>query len=127
MTDAISWRNPRVLRVLSLVFVAGGLCGAVTFRTARILMRRDPSPTFQSGSTTSLREKEKAMSLLKRELNLTPAQTDKVSAIIDDYKRYYGNIQDQVEEVRATGKNRILEVLDPQQRTKFEKIAEGLK
>jgi Spy/CpxP family protein refolding chaperone len=128
MTDAISWRNPKVLRVLSLVFVAGGLCGAVTFRTARILMRRDPPVTFPSGGgSTSLREKEKAMSLLQRELNLTPAQSDKVSAIIDDYKRYYGNIQDQVEEVRATGKNRILEVLDPQQRTKFEKLAEGLK
>jgi len=41
--------------------------------------------------------------MLKKELNLTPAQSDQVAAIIDDYKRYYGNIQDQVEEVRATG------------------------
>jgi Spy/CpxP family protein refolding chaperone len=74
-----------------------------------------------------LREKEKAMALLQRELSLTPVQTERVGAILDDYRRYYGNIQDQVEEVRATGKSRILEVLDPQQRVKFQKLAEGLK
>jgi Spy/CpxP family protein refolding chaperone len=126
MTDAISWRNPKVFRVLFMVFVAGGLSGAVTFRTARILMRKDP-PAMAAAAGPSLRDKEKAMALLKQELNLTQDQSERVSAIIDDYKRYYGNIQDQVEEVRATGKNKILEVLDPQQRSKFEKLAERLK
>jgi Spy/CpxP family protein refolding chaperone len=125
MTDAISWRNPKVLRVLFLVFVAGGLSGAVTFRMARMMLRREPAAMAAAGP--SLRDKEQALALLKQELNLTPNQTERVSAIIDDYKRYYGNIQDQVEEVRATGKNRILEVLDPQQRSKFEKLAERLK
>jgi hypothetical protein len=124
MTDAISWRNPKVLRVLLLVFIAGGLSGAVAFRVARLALRREP-PAVAAGPT--LRDKEQAMALLKQELNLTPDQSERVSIIIDDYKRYYGNIQDQVEEVRATGKNKILEVLDPQQRTKFEKLAERLK
>jgi hypothetical protein len=128
MADAISWRNPKVFRVLFLVFVAGGLSGAVTFRTARILMRKDPpAPAVTVTGPTTLRDKEQAMALLKQELNLTQDQSERVSAIIDDYKRYYGNIQDQVEEVRATGKNKILEVLDPQQRSKFEKLAERLK
>ena len=120
MTDAISWRNPKVLRVLLLVFLAGGLSGAVTYRLARMFIK---APTQVVGS---FRDKETAL-LLKRELNLTPAQSDQVAAIIDDYKRYYGNIQDQVEEVRATGKNRILEVLNPEQRSKFEKLAGSLK
>lgn len=125
MTDAISWRNPKVLRVLFLVFIAGGLSGAVTFRTARgILMRRE---AVVAVSPPSLRDKERAMALLKQELDLSPEQTERVAGILDDYKRYYGNIQDQVEEVRATGKNRILEVLNPDQRTKFEKLAERLK
>lgn len=121
MIDSISWRNPKVLRVLALVFVAGALSGAVTYRVARMSMRT------QSPAVTSLREKEAALVMLKRELHLTSTQTDQVAAIIDDYKRYYGNIQDQVEEVRATGKDRILQVLDPEQRSKFQKIAEGLK
>jgi Spy/CpxP family protein refolding chaperone len=121
MTDAISWRNPKVLRVLLLVFVAGAMSGAVTYKVARVIMR-PPPPVV-----TSLGEKEAALVMLKRELHLTPTQSDQVAAIIDDYKRYYGNIQDQVEEVRATGKDRILQVLDPEQRSKFQKLAEGLK
>jgi len=119
MTDAISWQNPKVLRVLFLVFIAGGLTGAVTFRTAKMVLHREAPKE----------PREKAMDILQRELNLTPTQSGQVAAIIDDYKRYYGNIQDQVEEVRATGKSRILQVLDPQQRTKFEKLklADSLK
>ena len=109
MTDAISWRNPKVLRVLLLVFAAGALSGAVTLSGPRgILMRRDSPTQVSSAGVASLRDKEKAMAVLTQELNLTPAQTEQVGAIIDDYRRYYGNIQDQVEEVRATGKSRIL-------------------
>ena len=118
MTDAISWRNPKVLRVLALVFIAGGLTGALSFRIIRMVFPRESV----SGATPSLRDKEKAMVLLQRELQLTPAQSEQVAAIIDDYRRFYGNIQDQVDEVRATGKSRILKVLDSQQRTKFEKL-----
>jgi Spy/CpxP family protein refolding chaperone len=128
MTDAISWRNPKVLRVLFLVFLAGGLTGAVTFRIARVLLRRDVVSAV-SNPPAQFPVKEKPLDVLQRELNLTPTQSDQVRAIIDDYKRYYGNIQDQVEEVRATGKSRILQVLDTEQRTKFEKLklAENLK
>jgi Spy/CpxP family protein refolding chaperone len=35
---------------------------------------------------------------------------------------YYQNLQEQLDEVRATGKGRILEILDPQQKQKFEKL-----
>ena len=113
MTDAISWRTPKVLRVLVLVFVAGALSGAVTYKLTRKVMHTPPPLT--------------SVETLKRELHLTPVQSEQVAAIIDDYKRYYGNIQDQVEEIRATGKSRILQVLDPDQRSKFEKLSEGLK
>jgi Spy/CpxP family protein refolding chaperone len=123
MINAISWRNPKVLRVLLLVFLAGALSGAITYRVARIAVHAYAAPPV----TTSLREKEAALAVLQRELNLTPAQTAQVSSIIDDYKRYYGNIQDQVEEVRATGKSRIVQVLDSEQRAKFEKIASTLR
>lgn len=125
MMDPISWRNPKVLRVLLLVFVAGGLTGAVTFRVARMIFRREV--VAAAPNAPSLRDKEKAMAMLQRELSLTEAQSLQVGLILDDYKRYYGNIQDQVEEIRATGKGKILKVLDPQQRAKFEKLAEGLK
>ena len=118
MIDAISWRNPKVLRVLAVVFVAGALSGVVTYRFWRM---------SRPAVWTDLREKKVALEYLKGQLNLTPVQVDQVAAIIDDYKRYYGNIQDQYEEVRATGKNKIIQVLDAEQRAKFEKLAGNLK
>ena len=41
MTDRMTWQNPRVLRLLVLVFVAGGLSGAFAFRMWRIMVHRD--------------------------------------------------------------------------------------
>lgn len=123
MTDVISWRNPKVLRVLAIVFVAGALSGAVTYRLARILTRT-PSAVV---AAPDMREKKAALGYLKSQLNLTPTQTEQVSSILDDYRRYYGNIEDQVEEVRATGKNRIVQILDSEQRAKFDKLAGSLK
>ena len=121
MTDAISWRNPKVLRVLAVVFIAGALSGVVTYRLARAMNHPLPPPP------PTLVEKKAVLEYLKGELNLTPVQVDQLSSIIDDYKRYYGNIQDQYEEVRATGKNKIVQVLDPEQRAKFEKLSGSLR
>jgi Spy/CpxP family protein refolding chaperone len=123
MTDRVSWRNSQVLSLLVLVFVAGALSGAFTFRMVRMALRKEPPPNILS----NLNNKESSLRSLQRELNLTPEQTKQVEAIIDDYKRYYGNVQDQFEEVRATGKNKIVQVLDPVQRQKFEKLAPASK
>jgi Spy/CpxP family protein refolding chaperone len=119
MMDQVSWQNPRVLRLLVLVFVAGGLSGACAFRMWRIMVHRDHPVSI----LMNLDNKQSSLEILQRELALTPEQTRQVAAIIDDYKRYYGNIQDQFEEVRATGKNKIVQVLDAGQRAKFEKLA----
>lgn len=131
MTDPNSWRNPKVLTVLLAVFAAGSATGALSYRVGRMYLRRDPSAVVQqsqpSANTTQLRDKERTLEVLKRELNLRPDQAEQVAVIIDDYKRYYVNIQDQVEEIRATGKNRILQVLDAEQRDKFTKLSETLK
>jgi hypothetical protein len=35
---------------------------------------------------------------------------------------YYQNLQEQLEEVRSTGKSEILKILDDTQRQKFEKL-----
>ena len=61
------------------------------------------------------------------ELSLTPEQRRQMAMILDDYKQYYQNVQDQFEEVRSTGKNRILQVLDERQKIKFEQILSEMK
>jgi len=121
MTERASWRNSQVLGLLVLVFVAGALSGAFAYRMVRVAQKSS------AGANILNLKESSSLAQLQRELALTPEQTKQVQAIIDDYKRYYGNIQDQFEEVRATGKNRIVQVLDPEQRQKFEKLMAGSK
>jgi len=62
----------------------------------------------------------------KTELNLSGDQTDKIAMVLDDYRQYYQSLEDQLDDVRSTGKNRIMQILDQQQRAKFEKIMGNL-
>ncbi|BDC47986.1 hypothetical protein F183_A03020 [Bryobacterales bacterium F-183] len=129
MSDRISWSNPRVLAVLLLVFLAGGLSGAISLRVIRS-MRGVPhaqQPVTNTSSTSSpginsWANKEGFLGRCRKELDLRPDQAQKISAVLDDYKMYYQNLQEQLEEVRATGKGRILEILDAEQKKKFEKL-----
>lgn len=116
--DRISWSNPRVLAVLLLVFVSGTLSGAIAFRVVRSKLRQQP-PVAASPSWNN---KEGFLSRYQKELNLTDEQTAKMAKILDDYKMYYQNLQEQLEEVRSTGKVEIIKILDETQRQKFEKL-----
>jgi len=131
MSDRISWSNPRVLSVLLLVFLAGGLSGAIALRLIR---NSRPTVAVRSGSTgggtsntaapgiSAWSNKDGFMGRCRKELDLRPEQAEKISAVLDDYKMYYQNLQEQLEEVRVTGKGRILEILDDEQKKKFEKL-----
>lgn len=52
-------------------------------------------------------------------LNLSPAQEKTVMKELDDYAKYYQNIEDERDDVAAHGKQRILDVLTPEQKKKF--------
>lgn len=118
-SNRTSWWNPRVLAVLFLVFCTGGLAGALTFRYLRPILRPKP-PVIQAN------DKDAFLAKLEKELSLRPEQSKQMSVILDDYKRYYQTLSEQLEEVRATGKNRILDVLDEGQRQKFKKMVQDL-
>ena len=53
-------------------------------------------------------------------------QSEKIALVLEDYTQYYQSLQDQLDDLRATGKTRILQILDPNQRDKFEKIMSDL-
>jgi Spy/CpxP family protein refolding chaperone len=118
--DRISWSNPRVLAVLLLVFVTGTLSGAIAYRVVRSRVARMGQASAGGGPSWS--NKEGFLARYKKELNLTDEQTVKMSKVLDDYKMYYQNLQEQLEEVRSTGKSDILKILDENQRQKFEKL-----
>jgi hypothetical protein len=81
-------------------------------------------------SATSAATREPSRELVLRkfqsELDLTGDQSEKLAMVLDDYGRYYRDLQDQLEDLRSTGKNRILAILNPDQRDRFEKMMNDL-
>jgi Spy/CpxP family protein refolding chaperone len=111
--ERATWQNQRIFSTLLFVFLAGATIGAVSmkFGLHDILHRTGPPAS-----------KEAVLQKFRTDLNLTPAQSDKISLVLDDYRQYYQSVQEQLDDIRATGKMRILQELDPSQRDKFQKM-----
>ncbi len=71
----------------------------------------------------------------KTKLDLSTDQTEKIAMILEDYRHYYDSLQDQIddlrlrdqiEDLRSTGRTRIMQILDDKQRDKFEKMMDEL-
>jgi Spy/CpxP family protein refolding chaperone len=116
--------NARVAGTLVLVFLAGVATGMVGMRYGlHDQIHRGP----QTGSTV--------LEHFRKELELSPEQTTRLAAVLDDYQHYYQSLEDQIEDLRlreqiedlrSTGKSRILEILNPEQREKFEKMSKEM-
>lgn len=116
--ERATWQNPRILSTLLLVFLAGATTGAVSMKFGlHDLLHK--TGAIKSGTPDN---KEAVLQKFRTDLNLTPAQADKISLVLDDYRHYYQSVQDQLDDIRATGKMRILQELDPAQREKFQKL-----
>jgi hypothetical protein len=112
-------RNPKVISTLVVVFLAGVACGAL-FMSMGLHDRLHR--TVAAASTPPHTSRDAIVQKFRTELNLTQEQTQEIASMLDDYRHYYQSLSDQLEDVRATGKNRILQILDPSQREKFEKM-----
>jgi hypothetical protein len=106
------WQNPRILSTLVLVFLAGAASGALWMR---VIHDRRQVPVAKGAQ----QRQDAMLERFKTQLDLTPAQSEKIALVLDDYGRYYQDLQDQLDDMRASGKTRILQVLNPSQRDKF--------
>jgi Spy/CpxP family protein refolding chaperone len=118
--ERASWQNPRILVLLLLVFLCGALAGALTMRSG--LHDKMHRASYWKDDKTQFFSYDK----LKKELSLTAEQSDRLKTILDDFVKYHEDLQAQIEDVRATGKNRILQMLTPQQRQRFEQLCNQL-
>ncbi len=68
-------------------------------------------------------DKQHTVRHLTRELNLTPAQVEQLSQIVDDFAKKYANVQKQVEPqfvgLREEHRDRIRQILTPEQVVKY--------
>jgi 3-mercaptopyruvate sulfurtransferase SseA len=83
-------------------------------------VHRSTAPYWREGRN------EFSYDMLKKELDLTPEQSGRLKTILDDFMKYHEDLQAQIEDVRATGKNRIIQMLDARQRQRFEQLSNQL-
>lgn len=105
------WSNPKVLAIVAVVFLCGVAVGSAVTRQ---YLHSKLFPQHQA-----------RLASLKAELNLTPEQEKIVMKELDDYAKYYQNIEEQREDVAEHGKQRILDVLNDQQKKRFNEIFKG--
>jgi uncharacterized membrane protein YciS (DUF1049 family) len=111
------WSNPKVLTILAVVFACGLACGSA-LTNVFIHSRMANNSSYQSME----RARKVGWEKLRDQLQLTPDQVRIVTKELDDYAKYYQNIEDQREDVAQLGTEHILAVLTPDQRERFYKI-----
>ena len=118
--------NSRIVLTLAGVFLAGIGTGMLGMRFGL----HEQIHATASASTPPPNQAE-VLDRFRKELNLNDEQAKKLAVVLEDYRHYYQAVQEQIEEMRlrdqiddlrSTGKNRILEILSPEQRKKFEKM-----
>jgi Spy/CpxP family protein refolding chaperone len=119
--DRNSWQNPRILALLLLIFLCGALAGALA-------MRSSVHTKLHQNASGYWKDKPELFSYdkLKTQLNLTAEQSERLKTILDDFVKYHEDLENQIEDVRATGKNRIVQMLTPDQRKKFDALCKQL-
>ena len=116
--------NSRIVLTLAGVFLAG-------VGTGMVGMRYGLHDQLHTAAAAPQQDQNEILDHFRKELSLSEDQTKKLAVVLDDYSHYYHAVEDQMEEMRlreqiddlrSTGKNRILEILSPEQRQKFEKM-----
>src|ERR1035441_1155894 len=98
---------------LALVFLCGGVAGALGMDFG--VHDRQRPPAFETAQGQSM-----YFERLQKELDLTPAQSDQVKSILNDFWQYYRT-------VLSEGRTRIEQVLTADQRVKFERLLQEQK
>jgi hypothetical protein len=114
------WQNPRVVTTLMMVFLAGAGSGALWMQFGL------HDKLHRSAVSNSAPSRETVLQRFNSELGLSPDQSQKIASVLTDYTEYYQSLQDQLDDVRATGRTQILQILNPDQRDKFEKLMKDL-
>lgn len=109
-----SWSNPKVIAILAIVFLCGSAFGAAAMR--EYIHHWFPVPAAHDFIYHGRRI---SFDTLKGQLKLTGAQEQAVEQVLDDFAKYYQNLEEQREDVTESGKRRIYAALDADQQKRF--------
>src|SRR5436190_15790393 len=98
--------NPKVVCAvtLALVFLCGAAAGALVMDFG---VHRNRIPSFETPAGKAL-----YFERMQRELNLTPAQSEQMQLVLNDFWQYYRT-------VLSDGRSRVEQILNEDQRKKF--------
>ncbi len=116
--EHVTWSNPKVLTTLGLIFLCGVALGCVLtggYLHARFTKANVAPSTIESARHIGLAN-------LRTKLNLSPTQEQEITKILDDYGKFYQNIEDERQDVAQYGSRRILSALTPEQQAKFHQM-----
>ena len=100
--------NLKVAGTLVVVFLAGAAGGALSMQMGR---HERLHRTVSAATLPVIRKASSNDALVQRfktDLNLSADQTDKIAMVLADYREYYHSLEDQLDDVRSTGKSRIM-------------------
>ncbi len=115
-----SWQNPRILLTLLLVFLCGAAVGMLGMALGAHHWMHQSQVSWKEGG------KEVSLERFKKELDLSPSQAEQLETILDDFFMYYHTLQAQLDDVRSSGKSRILRILNEEQKRKFNRMMSEL-
>ena len=104
----------RAALYIALIF----LCGVVTGALATNVWTH----WNRSARAEAPRSRLRTVDRVKRDLSLTPAQTQKLDQILDETRKAYQTHEKEIEIIRQQGRNRIREILNDEQKAKYEQI-----
>lgn len=104
----------KVSALLAGVFLAGVLSGGIGMR---IWNQQTAPPT-----DPVLAESRLALDRLSTELALNPGQVGQVQTILDQYIMLEADLMSQMHSLQSQGRAEILQILDQQQRSRFEEM-----
>ncbi len=113
------WQNPKILFTLLAIFLSGAAAGAIT-------MRQFMSPERHRPLYWNPASREYSLEYFTKELDLTSDQQKEMATVLDDFMTYFQTLQAQMDDVRATGKQRIMKILNEDQKQRFEKLLSKL-
>ena len=115
------WQSPRILYTLLFVFLSGAAAGALAMKFSSVPGRHAKAgPWWKEGA------REISLQKFRNELDLTNDQAREMETVLDDFMMYYQTLQAQMDEVRASGKDRIVKILNAEQREKFGRMMSEL-
>ena len=115
-------KNPRVISTLVLVFAAGIAVGALSMQ----LGLHEKLHRTVSAATKPVSDNDALVQRFRTQLHLSDEQTKEISGVLSEYRPYYRALQDQFDDLRATGRDRIMGLLTEEQQKQFEKMGGDL-